>query len=123
MTVRICFRKVYNKLRKEPRRVIIERVDGVIDKSKLPADYLEKGPKFYRFGDWLIVYDEKGVKVFDRKVNFDGKYPEREVEIPWSEFKEVLEIMREAGERLHKINKKHKTEKELWEEDGLIVEI
>jgi len=114
MVVRIHYRKVYDKRKKEPKRVVIEKIEGVIEEEKLPADYLTGVPRFYRSGKDIDIFAEPVI----------GKVLREGLELPWSEFKELLGAMEEAGERLHEINKKHRVEKKLWE-DGMthVVEI
>jgi len=67
---------------------------------ELPKEYINGKPAVYKRGSNLLAVQESG-----KCIHF---YVVGDELIPWERFKEIVEVCKQAGDRLHTINKEIK---------------
>lgn len=81
---------------KDEKMVRILEIKNVLPLEKLPKEYLESCPKYYKKDNKMYVCDKKNVKVYQL---YEG------CTFSLNRFQRILTVMEEAGQRLKQIKK------------------
>ena len=97
MAIVLKIKKVLD--RGEPHVKLLD-VDLLSD-IDLPKEYINGKPAVYKSGSNLVVRELNKCTQF---------YTIRDELIPWQRFQEIVEVCKQAGDRLHEINEKIRKE-------------